>query len=152
MPSSSVMNRLGGERLRRAHSRAKRGERSEHLSFANEDLRCSLRSRLLRRQSGLDRVSPHQKVQGAGEGIVLTDRVESIAEAPGGALISSHPSCEDRRSNSNGPLVHLRNPLIVMKRTNRRQFIRHGAVLAGAVTIAPSLRAAEASRRITLGL
>src|SRR5215207_7878760 len=39
-----------------------------------------------------------------------------------------------------------------MKETNRRQFIRHGAVLAGAVTIAPSLHSAEANNKIILGL
>lgn len=39
-----------------------------------------------------------------------------------------------------------------MKPTNRRQFIQHTAVLAGAVTIAPSLHAAQANDKIRIGL
>ena len=39
-----------------------------------------------------------------------------------------------------------------MKSTNRRQFIQHTAVLAGAVSIAPSLRAAGANEKFTIGV
>ena len=41
--------------------RAQRGERSEHLlTNASFSRRCSLRSRLLRRPMGFDRISPHR--------------------------------------------------------------------------------------------
>jgi predicted dehydrogenase len=39
-----------------------------------------------------------------------------------------------------------------MKRTNRRQFIQHTAVLAGAVSVAPSLHAAGANDKLIIGL
>lgn len=39
-----------------------------------------------------------------------------------------------------------------MNTTNRRQFLQQTAVLAGAVTIAPSLQAADANNKIILGL
>src|SRR5881628_3302345 len=40
----------------------------------------------------------------------------------------------------------------LMKPTNRRQFIQHTAVLAGAVSIAPSLHAAGPNDKFILGI
>src|ERR1043166_6103785 len=42
--------------------------------------------------------------------------------------------------------------LLIMKPSNRREFIQHTAVLAGAVAIAPSLQGAGANDKITLGI
>jgi hypothetical protein len=77
----------GGARLCRAHFRAQRGERSERLS---QPARCSLRSRRLRRQTGLDGVSPHrnwpdhppaQVVTPSLQRLHVTDKVHDLGAA-----------------------------------------------------------------------